>query len=52
MVAGLAAFHSSTWSKSVRGAALFARSQLARAHSRLDKNYLSELGFEPGTRGR
>jgi len=34
------------------GAALFARSQLARAHSRLDKNYLSELGFEPGTRGR
>jgi hypothetical protein len=28
------------------GLALFARSQLARAHSKLEKNYLSELGFE------
>lgn len=28
------------------GLALFARSQLARAHSKLEKNYLRELGFE------
>jgi hypothetical protein len=34
------------------GAALFARSQVARARSRLDKNYLSELGFTPATRQR
>ena len=34
------------------GTALFARSQLARSRSSLDKNYLSELGFEPSTRGQ
>ncbi len=28
---------------------LFLRSQFARSHSRLEKNYLSELGFTPGT---
>jgi hypothetical protein len=28
------------------GTLLFARSQLARSRSQLDKNYLSELGFE------
>jgi hypothetical protein len=30
------------------GTLLFARSQLARSRSQLDKNYLSELGFDPG----
>lgn len=34
------------------GALLFARSQLARSRSSLDKNYLSELGFEASERGR
>jgi hypothetical protein len=28
---------------------LFLRSQFARSHSRLEKNYLSELGFTPET---
>jgi hypothetical protein len=32
------------------GALLFARSQLARSRSRLDKSYLSELGFAPVSR--
>lgn len=32
------------------GALLFARSQLARERSRLDKTYLRELGFEPRAR--
>ena len=31
------------------GAALFLRSQFARSHSRLDKTYLAELGFEGST---
>lgn len=34
------------------GTLLFARSQLARSRSQLDKNYLSELGFEAGASGR
>jgi hypothetical protein len=41
------------WKRGVAMAAgtlLFAGSQLARSHSHLDKNYLSELGFEPPAR--
>jgi hypothetical protein len=41
------------WKRGVAMAAgtlLFAGSQLARSHSQLDKNYLSELGFEPPAR--
>jgi hypothetical protein len=43
----------SRWKRGVAMAAgtlLFAGSQLARSRSRLDKNYLSELGFEPPAR--
>jgi hypothetical protein len=41
------------WKRGVAAAAgtlLFAGSQLARSHSSLDKNYLSELGFESPAR--
>jgi hypothetical protein len=34
------------WASMAAGTLLFARSQLARSRSQLDKNYLSELGFE------
>jgi hypothetical protein len=39
------------WASMAAGTLLFARSQLARSRSQLDKNYLSELGFAPGRRG-
>ncbi len=35
------------WAAMAAGTLLFARSQLARSRSLLDKNYLSELGFGP-----
>jgi len=34
------------WWAMAFGAGLFLRSQFARSHSKLDKTYLSELGFE------
>jgi hypothetical protein len=39
------------WTAMAAGTLLFARSQLARSRSLLDKNYLSELGFGPVGRG-
>lgn len=35
------------WGAMTAGVLLYARSQIARGHSKLDKNYLSELGFRP-----
>lgn len=35
------------WGSMTAGVLLFVRSQVARGHSQLDKNYLSELGFRP-----